>query len=210
MPTIAIAANKPNRTTTVRILLAIGFGGVLRILQNPRFIGAERVVHFDVPEKAHFDLAPATLSRKILLKPKAESRKPKAESREPKAAESLEPRASVMLMSCATTSFRATTGNRGASRPFKLPSSPSSAAGPPRRPGTISLGQGVVSYGPPPEAIAAARQVRRHADRPSLRPGRRAAGARGGDRGQARAREPHHRPADEPRRRDRRRQPGAS
>ena len=63
-----------------------------------------------------------------------------------------------MLMSCVTTSPRPRTVNRGASRPSKLPSFPSSAAGPPRRPGTISLGQGVVSYGPPPEAIEAARR----------------------------------------------------
>ena len=65
-------------------------------------------------------------------------------------------------------------------------------------PGTISLGQGIVAYGPPPEAVEAVAPIRRRARRPSLRSGRRPAVARRGARGQARARERHPRAPGEP------------
>ena len=68
-----------------------------------------------------------------------------------------------------------------------------------RTPGTISLGQGVVSYGPPPEALAALSALPRHAGRSPLRAGGGLAGTRRGHLGQARARE-RHRSADRTRR----------
>ena len=56
-------------------------------------------------------------------------------------------------------------------------------------PGTISLGQGVVSYGPPPEAMEAARAFGDALERSPLRAGRRPAAARRGDRGASSRRE---------------------
>ena len=75
-------------------------------------------------------------------------------------------------------------------------------------PGTISLGQGVVSYGPPPEAIDGGTRVWWSGRRPPLRTGRRAAGSRRRARREARARERDRGPSGEPRRRHGRRQPG--
>ena len=53
-------------------------------------------------------------------------------------------------------------------------------------PGTISLGQGIVAYGPPPEADRGGAPIRRRARRSPLRSGRRPAGARRRARRQAR------------------------
>ena len=75
-------------------------------------------------------------------------------------------------------------------------------------PGTISLGQGVVSYGPPPEAVEAARRFGGATERPPVRSGRGSARAGRPSRGEARARERDSGAAGESRAGHRGRQPG--
>ena len=75
-------------------------------------------------------------------------------------------------------------------------------------PGTISLGQGIVSYGPPPEAMQALAAFGGDA-RPIIATGRSKGWPRSSRRSKRScARERHRRAAGEPRGRDRRRQPG--